>query len=89
MPFDLDSRVTPTPDARARLSALVATLEPDEARVLLMLGERLLSRRPVPGVLDAPVPRDKAGNVSAAVESAVDLALSATAALVSARRQLT
>jgi hypothetical protein len=76
-------------DHRQRLNGVIATLDADEVRLLLLLGERLIARRPQPGRLDAHVPRDAAGEVAGAIEHAVDLALNATAALTWARRRQT
>jgi hypothetical protein len=84
-----DVRDVGRPDHRARLTALIGTLDADELRLLALLGERLLARRPQPGRLEADVPRDAAGEVAGAIEHAVDLALNATAALTWARRQQT
>lgn len=76
-------------DHRERLAALVGSLDPDEARLLLMLVERILSRRPDPDRLEVDVPRDAGGDVTAAVQGAVDSSLTAAAALIAVRRKLT
>lgn len=92
MSFDDACRGTlrrPDTDHPPRLAALIGTLDPDELRLLTLLVERIVSRRPRSGQLEVAVPRDAAGDVAAAVELAVDLALATTQALTWARRQQT
>ncbi len=72
-----------------RLAQLIATATDNELRLLTAIAERMVSLRPRAGELDAPLIRDATGDVTAALQDAVDANLSATAALLAVRRRLT
>jgi hypothetical protein len=67
----------------AKIQTLILQASADEVRLLLCLAERIVATRPAG--IDTSIPRDQDGDVSAALQGAVDLAIGAATGLSRAR----
>ena len=68
----------------AKLKTLILQASADEVRLLLLITERVVATRQAG--IDVAIPRDVAGDVSAALQGAVDLSISAALGLARERR---
>lgn len=69
----------------ARVKALLSQASADEVRLLLLIAERVVATRQAG--IDLAIPRDLEGDVSAALQGAVDLSISAALGLARTRER--